>query len=81
MRLSVLKARREAAHKSLEASYLQRADSIQYVGYALGFASLVLIVSLFAVQQRQADAGQAEEGPQGAHQRITGAVQPGRRRA
>lgn len=53
VRLSVLKARREAAHKSLEASYLQRADSIQYVGYALGFASLVLIVSLFAVQQRQ----------------------------
>lgn len=53
VRLSVLKARREAAHKSLEASYLHRADSIQYVGYFLGFASLVLIVSLFAVQQRQ----------------------------
>jgi signal transduction histidine kinase len=53
VRLSVLKARREAAHKSFESSYLQRADSIQYVGYALGFASLVLIVSLFAVQQRQ----------------------------
>ena len=53
VRLSVLKARRESAHKSLEASYLRRADSIQYVGYALGFASLVLIFSLFAVQQRQ----------------------------
>lgn len=53
VRLSVLKARREAAHTALEASYLQRADSIQYVGYALGCASLVLIVSLFAVQQRQ----------------------------
>lgn len=53
VRLSVLKARREAAHKSLETSYLQRADHIQYVGYALGLASLVLIVSLFSVQQRQ----------------------------
>ena len=53
VRLSVLKARREAAHKSLEESYLHRADNIQYVGYALGFASLALIVSLFAFQQRQ----------------------------
>jgi len=53
VRLSVLKARREAAHKLFEESYLQRADSIQYVGYALGLASLALIVSLFAFQQRQ----------------------------
>lgn len=53
VRLAVLKARREKAHKTLEASFLSRADNIQYVGYALGVASLLLIVSLFLVQQRQ----------------------------
>lgn len=53
VRLSVLKARRELAHESLEASYLHRSDTIQFVGYLLGFASLLLIVSLFVVLQRQ----------------------------
>lgn len=53
VRLAVLKARREKAHKTLETSFLDRADNIQYVGYALGVASLLLIISLFLVQQRQ----------------------------
>ncbi|MCR2746841.1 sensor histidine kinase [Limnobacter parvus] len=53
VRLAVLKTRREKAHKDLENMYLERAENIQYVGYALGLASLLLIVSLFMVQQRQ----------------------------
>lgn len=53
VRLSVLKTRREKAHKDLENMYLERAENIQYMGYVLGFASLLLIVSLFLVQQRQ----------------------------
>lgn len=53
VRLAILKARREKAHQDLENMYLARADKIQYVGYALGIASLLLIVGLFVVQQRQ----------------------------
>ena len=53
VRLAVLKARREKAHQDLENMYLARADNIQYMGYMLGIASLLLIVSLFLVQQRQ----------------------------
>lgn len=53
VRLKVLKARREKAHKNLESVFLERVDNIQYVGYALGLASLLLIICLFTVQQRQ----------------------------
>lgn len=53
VRLAVLKARREKAHQDLENMYLARADNIQYMGYVLGIASLLLIISLFLVQQRQ----------------------------
>ncbi|MAG80263.1 MULTISPECIES: CHASE3 domain-containing protein [unclassified Limnobacter] len=53
VRLAILKARREKAHQDLENMYLARAGKIQYVGYALGAASLLLILSLFVVQQRQ----------------------------
>lgn len=53
VRLAVLKARREKAHQDLENMYLARADNIQYIGYVLGIASLLLIISLFLVQQRQ----------------------------
>ncbi|WP_130556523.1 ATP-binding protein [Limnobacter thiooxidans] len=53
IRLAVLKQRRETAHKKLERSYADQSENIQYVGYALGFASLLLILSLFTFQQRQ----------------------------
>ncbi|MEW6204068.1 MAG: CHASE3 domain-containing protein [Pseudomonadota bacterium] len=53
VRLAVLKARREKAHQDLENMYLARAEKIQYVGYALGVGSLLLIIALFVVQQRQ----------------------------
>ena len=53
VRLAVLKQRRETAHKNLERSYADQGENIQYVGYALGLASLLLIVSLFTFQQRQ----------------------------
>lgn len=53
VRLAVLKARREKAHQDLENMYLARAEKIQYVGYALGMGSLLLIIALFVVQQRQ----------------------------
>lgn len=53
VRLAVLKTRREKAHQDLENMYLARADNIQYMGYVLGIASLLLIISLFLVQQRQ----------------------------
>jgi len=53
VRLAVLKARREKAHQDLENMYLARAEKIQYVGYALGAGSLLLIIALFVVQQRQ----------------------------
>lgn len=54
-RLSRLQARREFAHKDLENAYLARADNIQYVGYALGVVSLILLLSLFVMQQRQVE--------------------------
>ncbi|WP_138518523.1 ATP-binding protein [Limnobacter alexandrii] len=53
VRLAVLKARREKAHQDLENMYLARAEKIQYVGYALGVGSMLLIIALFVVQQRQ----------------------------
>ena len=53
VRVAVLKARRQQAHQHLEAMYLERVENIRHVGYALGLASLLLIVSLFLVQQRQ----------------------------
>ena len=53
VRLAILKARREKVHQDFENMYLARAKKIQYVGYALGVASLLLILGLFVVQQRQ----------------------------
>jgi signal transduction histidine kinase len=54
VRLAILKARREKVHQDFENMYLARAKKIQYVGYALGVASLLLILGLFVVQQRLA---------------------------
>ena len=53
VRLAILKARREKVHQDFENMYLARTKKIQYVGYALGVASLLLILGLFVVQQRQ----------------------------
>ena len=53
LRVAVLKVRRQQAHHDLETLYTERVESIQHMGYALGLASLLLIVSLFLVQQRQ----------------------------
>lgn len=52
-KLMVLKTRRQLAHRELEFVYLSRVETIQWMGYALGLASLLLIVTLFLVQQRQ----------------------------
>lgn len=54
-RLAVLTVRREKAHQELENVYVGRVENIQHVGYMLGFGSLLLIVSLFVVQQRQVE--------------------------
>ncbi|WP_291808903.1 histidine kinase [Limnobacter sp.] len=53
VRVAILKARREKVHQDFENMYLARTKKIQYVGYALGVASLLLILGLFVVQQRQ----------------------------
>lgn len=53
VRLQILKLRREKADQHLASEYMHRVNKIQYAGYALGFASLCLILGLFVVQHRQ----------------------------
>jgi len=61
VRLAILKARREKAHQDLENMYLARAGKIQYVGYALGAASLLLILRS-PTAHREAETAKAHRG-------------------
>ncbi len=53
LRLNNLKKQQILIHSQLESNFFDRLNNIQYAVYALGVAALMLLLSLFYVQQRQ----------------------------